>query len=810
MAEPLKPEELVRICNPEELGFTTTEEVPTLHDVIGQERAMRALDFGLGLPEQGYNIYVLGESGTGRTSIVKARLEEKAKEEKVPDDWCYVYNFHDPDRPRAINLPPGKGSAIRDDMDELIEALKRNIPRVFESKDYERHRDEILEGQQERTRALFQRLEKLAAERGFLLKKTPAGLAVVPAGKDGRPLSQKEYEELPREKKHEIDENTRFLQEKLNDAVREARNIEKETKERIDALDREVVQYVVNPLINELIEKYREFENLVSYLEEVREDILRNIDAFRPKEEFTPFGIKLPRVEPSFERYKINLIVNNRDTKGAPVVVETNPTYYNLFGKIEYRFQYGVAVTDFTMIKAGSIHRANGGYLVVNALDILRNIFVYDALKRTIKNREVRIEDVWEQYRLVSATTLKPSPIPLDVKVVMIGEPLIYYLLYNYDPEYRKLFKVKADFESVLPRTVETTSRYAQFVAEKCKEKGLLPFHREAVAKVIEYGSRIAQDKEKLTAKFSLIEDLVVEANYWARQSGRDVVTAADVLKAREEMKFRHSKIEDRLRELITEDTIMISTDGTETGQVNGIAVIDLGDYAFGKPSRITARIFTGDEGVVSIEREVKMSGRIHNKAQMILKSFLGERFARDFPLTLSASICFEQLYEEVEGDSATCTELYALYSSLAEVPLNQGIAVTGSMNQKGEVQPVGGINEKIEGFFDVCKEKGLTGRQGVIIPARNVKNLMLKDEIVEAVKEGRFAIYPIEHVDEGIEILTSIPAGTRGADGKFPEGTINRMVEDRLRKLATSYKEFGRRKHTEEKVENNKGNNRG
>ncbi|HHD11286.1 MAG TPA: ATP-dependent protease, partial [Deltaproteobacteria bacterium] len=346
MAEPLKPEELVRICNPEELGFTTTEEVPTLHDVIGQERAMRALDFGLGLPEQGYNIYVLGESGTGRTSIVKARLEEKAKEEKVPDDWCYVYNFHDPDRPRAINLPPGKGSAIRDDMDELIEALKRNIPRVFESKDYERHRDEILEGQQERTRALFQRLEKLATERGFLLKKTPAGLAVVPAGKDGRPLSQKEYEELPREKKHEIDENTRFLQEKLNDAVREARNIEKETKERIDALDREVVQYVVNPLINELIEKYREFENLVSYLEEVREDILRNIDAFRPKEEFTPFGIKLPRVEPSFERYKINLIVNNKDTKGAPVVVETNPTYYNLFGKIEYRFQYGVAVTD--------------------------------------------------------------------------------------------------------------------------------------------------------------------------------------------------------------------------------------------------------------------------------------------------------------------------------------------------------------------------------------------------------------------------------------------------------------------------------
>lgn len=793
--KPLKPEELYWKCDTSKFKFSTTEDVPPLPGVIGQERAMRSLAFGLGISNHGYNMFVLGESGTGKASIVKTRLDEVAASEKVPDDWCYVYAFSNSDRPSAINLPPGLGTAFRDDMDELVETLRRDIPKVFESKDYEKHRDEILEGQQERAKAIFYRIEQKAIEKGFVLKKSVSGLAVVPA-KDGKPMGQEEYNALPKYKKDEYEKEMHILQERLSDAVREARNIEKETQDRINELDREVVQYVINPLTNELFEKYKDFTKVTAYLEEAKEDIFRNIDDFRPKEDIAlPMGLRLPKQEPSFERYKVNLFVSNRDTKGAPVVVETNPTYYNLFGRIEHRIQYGVASTDFTMMKPGAVHKANGGYLIVDALDVLRNIFVYDSLKKMIKNREIGIEDVWEQYRLMTTTALKAEPIPVNIKIIMIGEPYIYYLLYNLDTEYRKLFKVKADFDSIIEKTSENMDKYAGFISARCKERGLLPFDRTGVARVVEYGLRYSADKEKLSARFGRLEDLVIESSYWASEKGSKAVTAEDVEKADRERVYRSSKIDDRLKELIKEDTFMISTDGAVEGQINGLAVMDPGDYAFGKPTRITARVFIGDEGVVSIEREVKMSGKIHNKAQLILGNFLGERFARDFPLTLSASICFEQLYDEIEGDSATCTELYVLLSSLSGLPINQGMAVTGSMNQIGDVQPVGGINEKIEGFFDVCAERGLTGKQGVIMPKRNVRNLMLKKEVVEAVGKGLFSIYPIETVDQGMEILVSTAVGTRGADGKFPKGTVNNLVEERLRGLAKSLKEFGRQK---------------
>ena len=793
--KPLKPEELYWKCDTSKFKFSTTEDVPPLPGVIGQERAMKSLAFGLGISNHGYNMFVLGESGTGKASIVKTRLDEVAASEKIPDDWCYVYAFSDPDRPSAINLPPGLGTAFRDDMIELVETLRRDIPKVFESKDYEKHRDEIFEGQQERAKAIFYRVEQKAIEKGFVLKKSVSGLAVVPA-KDGKPMGQEEYNALPKHKKDEYEREMHILQERLSDAVREARNIEKETQDRINELDREVVQYVINPLTNELFEKYRDFPKVTAYLEEAKEDIFRNIDDFRPKEDIAlPMGIRLPKQEPSFERYKVNLFVSNRDTKGAPVVVETNPTYYNLFGRIEHRIQYGVASTDFTMMKPGAVHKANGGYLIVDALDVLRNIFVYDSLKKMIKNREIGIEDVWEQYRLMTTTALKAEPIPVNIKIIMIGEPYIYYLLYNLDTEYRKLFKVKADFDSIIDKTDENMDKYAGFISARCKERGLLPFDRTGVAKVVEYGLRYSADKGKLSARFGTLENLIIEANYWAAEGGKKVVAAEDVEKADRERVYRSSKIDDRLKELIKEDTFMISTDGAVEGQINGLAVMDPGDYAFGKPTRITARVFLGDEGVVSIEREVKMSGRIHNKAQMILGNFLGERFARDFPLTLSASICFEQFYDEIEGDSATCTELYVLLSSLSGLSINQGIAVTGSMNQIGDVQPVGGINEKIEGFFDVCAGRGFTGKQGVIMPKRNVRNLMLKKEVVEAVAKGLFSIYPIETVDEGMEILTSTAVGTRGADGKFPKGTVNNLVDERLRGLAKSLKEFGRQK---------------
>ncbi|MBI5455217.1 MAG: AAA family ATPase, partial [Deltaproteobacteria bacterium] len=759
-----------------------------------QERALKSLEFGLGVVNHNYNIFVLGESGTGKNTTVRELVEKKARTEPVPDDFCYVFNFSDPDSPKALSLPAGRGSELATDMDDLVDSLRRDIPKVFESKDYEKHRDEIIEGQQERTRAIFFRLEQRAIEKGFILKKSVSGLSVVPA-KNGKAISQDEFDSLASEKKAEIEKDLSILQDKLSDAIREARNIEKETKDRIIALDREVVQYVVNPHINDLLDKFKEFQGVVEFLYQVKENILQNIDDFRPKEE-VPLalgGLKLQRPEPTFDRFKVNLIVNNKDAEGAPVVCETNPTYYNLFGRIEYRIQFGAATTDFTMIKAGSVHRANGGYLIVNALDILRNIFVYDSLKRMIKNKEARIEDVWEQYRLVSSTTLKPEPIPVNIKLVVVGDPFIYYLLYNLDNEYRKLFKVKADFDNVLPKTDENIQKYAHFVATRCREDKVAPFDRGAVARVVEYGCRLSGDKDKLSARFNDIKSIVVEAGYWAKSEGTASVNASHVEKAIRERVYRNSKIEEKIRDYITQDTIMVSTDGSVVGQVNGIAVLDPGDYAFGKPSRITARTFMGDSGVVNIEREVKMSGKIHNKALMILTSFLGERYAQTFPLTLSATVTFEQLYEEIEGDSATCSETYALLSSLSGIPIDQAIAVTGSMNQRGEVQPIGGVNEKIEGFFEVCKAKGLTGKQGVIIPKRNVRNLMLKSEVIEAVEAGRFAIYPIENVDEGFEILSATPIGEKDASGKYPEGTVNHLVEKRLLTLARSLKDFGK-----------------
>ncbi len=796
----LAPSELSWSCDYKGFSFKTTKDVPSLKDIIGQERAQRSLDFGLGLENSGYNIYVLGESGTGKTSTVRARLEEKAADEATPSDWCYVYNFEDADKPYAIDLPPGVGIKLKAAASDLIETLKRDIPKVFESKDYEKHRDEILDGQQERTKDIFYRLEQHVKDKGFVLKKSVSGLAVMPADKEGKAISQSAFDALPKSEKAHVEEDLKQMQQRLSDAVREARSVEKDAKVRIDKLDREVVEYVVSPLVNELLEIFKEFKQVTEYIEKLREDVLENIEDFRAKEDVSlPLAglasFKMPNAEPSFDRYSVNLLVNNKDAKGAPVVFEPNPPYYNLFGRIEHSVQYGVATTNFAMIKSGAVHRANGGYLVVNALDVLRNIFVYDAVKRMIKNKEVSIEDVWEQYRLVSTMTLKPGPIPLDVKVVMIGEPYIYYALYNMDKEYRKLFKVKADFDNRMDRSPENIDCYAGFVADRCRERNLIHFDPSGVAGVVEYGARLAADKEKLSARFGEIENVVVEASYWAGVEGEKKVKAEHIDKAVNEMVYRNSKIEERLREYITEDTIMVDTEGEVVGQVNGLAVLDPGDYAFGKPSRVTAITFMGDGGLVNIEREAKMSGRIYNKAHMILSGFIGERFAKYFPLTLSANICFEQLYEGIEGDSATCAELYALLSSLANKPISQGIAVTGSMNQLGEVQPIGGVNVKIEGFYEVCKAKGLTGEQGVIIPSRNVRHLMLKKEVRDAVAAGKFAVYPIDDVNEGLEILTGMSVGVRGDNGKFPEKSLSSIVEKKLHALAKSYKAFGRPK---------------
>jgi lon-related putative ATP-dependent protease len=790
--EPLKPDELYECCDPKMFEFfETTSDIKPTDGTIGQDRALKAMDFGLTLESKGFNIFLLGESGTGKMTTIKNLLKKRSAEEPVPSDWCYVYNFKDPDVPQAIAMKPGDGVELQRDMEKFIKALKEDLLKLFESKEYEKQKTRIMDEFQAKQKELFGALEDEAARRGFSIRKTVSGLLIVPVKKSGDPLSEDEFEALPDKEKQSIEAIGKELQEKLNDVVRSVKDEEKKVKEQLEQLEREATLSAVGHYIEDLDAKYGEYEKIKAYLKEVRDDILDHIEDFKGGEE--PAGalafMKPQKPEPTFNRYVVNLLVNNKDTEGAPCVFESNPTYLNLFGRIEHKFQYGVAVTDFTMIKPGALHRANGGYLIVDALDLLRNIFSYDALKRSIRNGEVRIEDVWEQYRLMSTATLKPEAIPLDVKVILTGNPYLYYMLYNLDEEYRELFKVKADFDSLMERNEASIRKYSEFIAAKCDEEKLLPFDRRGVAKVVEHSSRIAGERGKLSSKFSEIADIIREAAYWSAKDGKSVVSVEHVNTALEEKIYRSNRIEERLRELMADGTLIVDTEGEKVGQVNGLAVLSMGDYSFGKPSRITARTFAGKGGVVNIERETKMSGKIHEKAILIISNYLGSKYAVNKPISLSASITFEQLYEMVEGDSATCAELYALLSSLSGVSLKQSIAVTGSMDQHGDVQPIGGVNEKIEGFFDLCKLRGLQDSHGVIIPRKNIKHLMVKSSVVDAVKEGKFRIYPIDTMEEGLEILTGKTAGELQPDGTYPEGTINQLVMKRLDEISEAMK---------------------
>lgn len=677
------------------------------------------------------------------------------------------------------------------DIDELINVLRQEIPKIFESKEYEKQKTKILEEFQRHQKQRFEEIEKEARSKDFTLRKTVSGLILVPVKKTGEALSEEEYESLEPDVKKKVEAIGKELQDKLDDVIRVVREQEKKIKEMMEQLEREATLSSVGHRIESLKTKYHDNEAVCRYLDQVKEDILEHLEDFKPQEEQPsplPF-LKQPKSEPAFNRYAVNVFVNNSDMKGAPVVIESNPTYYNLFGRVEHKLQYGVAMTDFTMIKAGSLQMANGGYLVIDALELLKNIFAYDAIKRTIKDREIRIEDVWEQYRLVSTVTLRPEAIPFNVKIILVGNPRLYYLLYNLDEEYRELFKVKADYENRMDRTAENILKYAAFVRTKCEERGLQPFDRNAIARVIEYGSRLAEHQNKLSAKFSEIADLLREADYWARRNGSGIVTADNVIKAIQEKIYRCNKVEQKIIEATREGTILMDTRGAVTGQVNGLSVIDLGDYRFGTPSRITARTYAGRAGIVNIERETKMSGKIHEKAILILTGYLGGKYALKQTLSLTASLTFEQLYGGIEGDSATCAEVYALLSSISGVPLKQSFAVTGSMNQHGEVQPIGGVNEKIEGFFEICKLSGLDGSHGVIIPKRNLINLMLNDEVTEAVKAKKFHIYSIEHVEDGIELLTGMKPGKMKADGTYPAGTFNYLVAKKLRELSDTLK---------------------
>ncbi len=797
-------EKLRWVCDPSQFDFETTADIPELEGSIGQERALKSIDFGLGMREDGFNLYLAGEPGTGRSSTIKNLLKQRAKAEPNPHDWCYVYNFKDPDNPVALALPAGVGSELADDMKEFLDAVRAVIPKALDSKEYETNKAAILEEYQEKNGVLFAGLEQEAAAEQFAVQRTVSGLVMVPQ-KEGRNYTQEEYEALSGEEREKLDEAGKRLTERLNDVLRQVRENEKVLKDALAKLDRDLGLAAVGHHLEPMREKYAEYPKVLQYLEAVQEDVLLNLEDFKeqtPQASPIP-GLKLPRQEPSFERYQVNVFVDNKDTSGAPVIFEPNPTYNNLFGRIEHVMQMGgMATTNFTLMKRGALHRANGGYLVVDAREVLINPFAWDALKRCIRSGEIRIEDVLEQYRFMTIASLKPEPIPLQAKIIMIGSPWIYYLLFYLEPDYRKFFKVKADFDSRIRKSPEIMKDYALFVATHCKRDNLLPFDRSGVAGLLEYSARSVEDQERLSCQFMEIADLIREADYWARKENSPLVTREFVNRAIEEKIYRSNRIEERMQELFEDGTILVDTEGAEVGQINGLSVLTLGDYMFGRPSRLTVRVYMGRAGMVNIEREVKLSGPIHDKGVLILTGYLGGKYAHDKPLSFSASICFEQSYEGVEGDSASSTELYGLLSALSGVPLKQGIAVTGSVNQLGKVQPIGGVNYKIEGFYAVCKAKGLSGEQGVIIPKTNERHLMLKDEVVEAVRDGKFHIWSVETIDQGIEILTGVPAGERQSDGKYPEGTINYLVDKRLREFVESMKKFSAPEKEEKKGE--------
>jgi len=794
MPRELPPERLRMVCDPASLQFQTTEELAPLEGIIGQARAMRALQFGLAVREHGFNIYVAGVPGTGRTTAVKAFLEEVAKQKEVPPDWCYVHNFRDPYYPKALMLPAGRGRALREDMRRLIEEARREIPRAFEKEEYTARKERIGDGLRKRREELFTRLGERAQEKGFLIQSSQMGLLIIPVV-NGNPISDQEFMALPSEAREEILRRRSEVEEELKLAMKELKTAEKEANEEVQRLDREVALQAVGHLLADLKERYLDLPPVREYLQAVEEDILERIAQFRGMPEPSPdMLLPLARMrELAFRRYQVNLVVDNSDLVGAPVVLEFNPTYNNLFGRIEKESEFGALVTDFTMVRPGSLHRANGGFLVLPVEDLLRNIFSWDGLKRSLRNRQIILEEAGERLGFIATKSLSPEPIPLQVKVILIGSPLLYHLLYAYDEDFNELFKVKADFDTRMDRTEENIKAYAASLRALCQKECLRQMDAAAVAKVVEHSSRLAEHQEKLSTRFLEIADILREANYYASQEGASLVSKEHIGRAIEERVYRSNLIEEKIRELIERGVFVIETEGEAVGQVNGLAVISLGDYVFGRPHRITASIGLGREGVIDIEREARLGGRIHTKGVLILSGFLADRYAQDKPLALSARLVFEQSYEEVEGDSASSTELYALLSALSGLPLRQGIAVTGSVDQKGQVQAIGGVNEKIEGFFRVCQVKGLTGEQGVIIPEANLPNLMLREEVVEAVREGRFHIWPVRTVDQGMEILTGIPAGELRPDRSFEPESVNDRVNRRLQQLASQLRNFMR-----------------
>ncbi len=793
MTRELTATELRRTVDPSTLGFETTAELAPGEGIIGQKRAVSALHFGLGIPDDGFNIYVAGPPGIGKMTAVQSFADELARQRPAPDDWCYVNNFDDPYRPKACRLPAGKGRQLQQDMRALIEHVRSDMPKAFESEDYSSKRDEIVKVLDKQRSEVFERLNEGVTQAGFALQATQFGIVLIPV-LGGRPLSDEEFRDLPEEARASFERKRDALQGQLKTAMRRIRELARAAQARLHDLNERVALYIVGGLIDDMVEKYTDLPDVIEYLQAVQKDLVESAESLREESgggetSTSPAALVFARRtrEVPFRKYHVNVVIDNGKQEGAPVVVELNPTFANLFGRVDKETELGVLYTDFTMIRGGSLHRASGGFLVLSVEDILRDGFAWDGLRRALRTREIQIEELGDRLGLYTTKGLRPHPIPLNVKVIFVGRSIWYYLLHAYDEAFPELFKVKADFDTRMTREAADVRRFLGFLRNFCDKEKMRPLDKEAVAKLLEHASRIAEDQEKLSIHLGLLADVVREAHFWAVQADSPVIGVAHVRQAVDERIYRSNLIQERIQEMIARGVLLIDTTGVVPGQVNGLSVLSLGDVSFGKPSRITATVAPGREGVVDIEREVELGGPIHSKGVLILSGYLAQKYAREDPLTLTSHLVFEQSYEGVEGDSASSAELCALISALSGVPVRQGIAVTGSVNQRGEMQAIGGVNEKIEGFFDVCRAVGLTGDQGVLIPASNAANLMLREDVVEAVAGGRFHVWAIRTIDEGIELLTGTPAGERLPDGEFLAGTVNFLVRNTLRRFAES-----------------------
>ncbi len=781
---PLPASALCWRCDSEKLQFDTTDDLDDLQEFLGQARALDAVRFGIGIRRDGYNLYVLGPPGVGKRTIVQSFLEQKAVADPAPPDWCYVQNFDEPHKPRALRLPASRGSEFVADMEGLIEDLRTSIPAALEMEEHKSRIQEIEQETKERQSSEFQQLSEKAQSRGIQVIRTHAGFALAPL-QDGEVLSPDEYEKLTKDEQQQIQRAVEELQEELQTLVAKMPRWRREAREKIKEVDRDAACFALEHLMKPLKEKYRDLDEVVEYLNGVEEDVLANTDEFRPSDDESELPFKSLRQQRSaLEEYQVNMIVDNSRQRGAPVVYEEHPSFQNLLGRVEHESHMGTLETHFTLIKPGSLHRANGGYLVIEALRLFQQPYAWEGLKRCLYARHVKIESLAESLSLISTVSLEPEPIPLDVKIVLLGDRMLYYLLYQYDRDFAELFKVAADFEEQMDRSEESCLLYARLIATLVRREHHHPFDRTAVARILEHSARVAADSEKLTTHMRTIADLIREADYWCTHNGHDTVTADHVQKAIDKQVHRADRLRERVQEEISRGTLLIDTEGRQAGQVNGLSVLDLGNFTFGRPSRITATVRLGKGEVIDIEREVELGGSIHSKGVLILSSLLAARYAQEHPLSLTASLVFEQSYGMVDGDSASVAEFCALLSSLSGIPIKQSLAVTGSVNQRGEVQAIGGVNEKIEGFFDVCRKRGLTGEQGVLIPASNSRHLMLRGDVITAVENGQFHIYTITTVDQAIALLTGMPAGEPNERGRYPEGTVNGAVAERLLKL--------------------------